>query len=164
MSMPNLSQWKCRIRPPTNNETKGEHFTVAIYSTLTFWRFLDQIYRSTLQLRALKPEYPMELSGCREWAVQLGISKVKLRNNEKQLFRREITYVKSSTFGRKKTHHKDVKCCKNILLNVCNLPWKSIKAHFVHTAFKENEFCHEHHLAYPWEILAILISINKRNE
>lgn len=102
MSMPNLSQWKCRIRPPTNNETKGEHFTVAIYSTLTFWRFLDQIYRSTLQLRALKPEYPMELHGCREWAVQLGISKVKLRNNEKQLFRREITYVKSSTFGRKK--------------------------------------------------------------
>lgn len=133
MSMPNLSHWKCRIRPSTNNETKGEHFTVAIYSTLTFWRFLGQIYRSTLQLRALKPEYPMKLLSCRQWAVKLDMSEVKLRNNEEQLFRKETTHLKSSAFRRKKPHATKMSNAAKIYSSMCAIYHGSAFRHVLYT-------------------------------
>lgn len=34
----------------------------------------------------------------------------------------------------------------------------------VYITFKEKTFSHEHHLSYAWEIFAVHISINKKNE
>lgn len=51
-----------------------------MYSTLALWTLLGQIHRLTLQLSALKPGHPIELCSCKQWAVSLDMSKVKLRN------------------------------------------------------------------------------------
>lgn len=132
MSMPSLSHWKCRIRPSTNNETKGEHFTVAIYSTLTFWRFLDHIYKSALQLRATKPEYPMELCSCRQWAVKLDTPKVKLRYNEEQLFRRETT-CEDLCFQEKKPHTTRISNAVKTYTSMCAIYHGSAFRHILYT-------------------------------
>lgn len=78
--------------------------------------------------------------------------------------------MKSSALRRrKKTCHKDVKCskkfsefsftpqCVQFTLAV------HVGTSVVHIAFKEKTFSHEHHLAYAWEIFAVHISINNKN-
>lgn len=81
----------------------------------------------------------MELCSCRDWAVNLDMSRVKAKNNEIGLFRRETTHEVFcfQKEGKKKTPQG---CCAlqeifcfHLLTNMCNLPWQCIQAPLLYT-------------------------------
>lgn len=112
----------------------------------------------------------MELCSCRDWAVNLDMSRVKAKNNEIGLFRRETTrevfcFQKE---GKKKPTTRVLCTARNLLFSFTHQYVQfTLAVHLgssvVHTAFKEKTFSHKRHLAYTWKVFSLHISINEKN-